>query len=86
MSNVITLTAGGKEIRFTPNITAYNKYINEMMPNDKVAPATNYLRRIVHSDDKKALDEVLKLPGGVMKILVKVNEEFEGDLEVEVKN
>lgn len=86
MSKTIVLTAAGTDIRFTLDLTAYNKYINEMMPHDKVAPATNYLRRIVHKDDKAALDELLKRPGAVMKLLARVNEEFEGDLEVEVKN
>ncbi len=86
MSKVITLTVGSKEIRFNPDIAAYNKYLNEMMPNDKVAPATNYLRRIAHKDDKAYLDEVLHKPGAVMKLLMKVNEEYEEDLDIEVKN
>jgi len=83
---VIQVTAAGKELRFEPSLAAYNKYINEMMPHDKVAPATNYLRRIVNKDDKAALDEVLQLPGAVMRLLAKVNEHFEDDLEIEVKN
>jgi hypothetical protein len=82
----IVLVVAGKELRFEPSLTAYNKYINEMMPHDKVAPATNYLRRVVNKDDKSALDEVLQLPGAVMRLLHKVNEHFEDGLEIEVKN
>ncbi|MCG7497754.1 putative phage tail assembly chaperone [Vibrio sp. Of7-15] len=85
MKNIV-LTAAGQELRFQPELSAYNKYINEMMPNDKVAPSTNYLRRIVHKDDKAKLDEVLKLPGAVLRLIAKVNEIFEGDLDIEVKN
>ncbi|MCJ8348305.1 putative phage tail assembly chaperone [Moritella sp.] len=86
MSKSIVITAAGNDLRFEPSLVAYNKYINEMMPHDKVAPSTNYLRRIVNKDDKAALDEVLKLPGAVMRLLAKVNEHFEADLEIEVKN
>jgi len=82
----IVLAVAGKELRFEPSLAAYNKYINEMMPHDKVAPATNYLRRVVNKDDKAALDEVLQLPGAVMRLLAKVNEHFEDELEIEVKN
>lgn len=85
-NNGIVLVVAGKELRFQPTLTAYNKYINEMMPHDKVAPSTNYLRRIIHKDDKTALDDVLKLPGAVMRLLAKVNGHFEESLEIEVKN
>jgi len=85
-NKVIVLAVAGKELRFEPSLAAHNKYINEMMPHDKVAPATNYLRRVVNKEDKAALDEVLKLPGAVMRLVAKVNELFEVDLEIEVKN
>lgn len=85
-NNEIVLVVAGNDLRFKPTLTAYNKYINEMMPNDKVAPATNYLRRVVNKEDKEALDEVLKIPGAVMRLLHKVNSHFEESLEIEVKN
>lgn len=83
--NTITLTIGSQELRFNPTLAAYNSYINDMMPNDKVAPGVNYLRRIVEKDDREALDELLKRPLA-MKIVAKVNELFEGDVAIEVKN
>lgn len=86
MTTPIIITAAGKDLRFSPDLPAYNKYINEMMPNDKVSPATNYLRRIVHKEDKAHLDEVLKMPTALMRLVAKVNEGFEIDLEIEVKN
>lgn len=82
----ITLTVKGTAIRFKPTLEAFNKLTNETLPFDKVAPTTNYLRRIVVKDDKSLLDEVLKLPGAVMQIAGLVNNEFQGDLEIEVKN
>ena len=41
----IELMIGGVELVFTPNTTAYNKFINEMSMDNKVAPAVNYLNR-----------------------------------------
>ncbi|MDW1615053.1 putative phage tail assembly chaperone [Vibrio sp. Vb2853] len=82
----VTLTVKGKEIRFEPSLEAFNKFTNETLPFDKVAPATNYLRRIVVKEDKPLLDEALKLPGAVMQLAGLINSEFQGDLEIEVKN
>jgi hypothetical protein len=81
----IVLVVGAQELRFKPTLAAYNGYINDMMPNDKVAPGVNYLRRIVVKDDLDALNELLKRPLA-MKLVAKVNGLFEGDVEIEVKN
>ncbi|EAV3542193.1 hypothetical protein E2U74_10285, partial [Salmonella enterica] len=43
----IKLCVCGADIIFEPNQTAYNKFINEMAMDNKVAPAHNYLMRIV---------------------------------------
>ncbi|HCE1827444.1 TPA: putative phage tail assembly chaperone [Vibrio parahaemolyticus] len=83
---VVIITVKGKDIRFEPTLEAFNKFTNETLPFDKVAPATNYLRRIVVKDDKSLLDDALKLPGAVMQLAAAVNSEFQGDLEIEVKN
>jgi len=85
-SNVITLAVRGVDIHFEPTVQAYNSYINELMPDDKVAPSHNYLRRIVCADSKQALDDVLKLPGAAVQLAAKLNERYIPDLEIEVKN
>lgn len=82
----ITVAVKGQEIRFEPNIQTFNKLTNEMQPDDKVAPATNYLRRIVHADDKTALDEILMMPGAAMKIAQFVNAQYAPDLDLQLKN
>ncbi len=63
MEQKITLVVTGKEIVFAPNQTAYNKFINEMAMDNKVAPAHNYLTRIVEPESKDALAELLKTSG-----------------------
>ncbi|MFM5338992.1 putative phage tail assembly chaperone, partial [Aeromonas enteropelogenes] len=34
---IITLDVAGKELKFAPTMVAYNGFINDMMPSDKVA-------------------------------------------------
>ncbi|KAA1047286.1 putative phage tail assembly chaperone [Pseudocitrobacter sp. 73] len=82
----IKLVVAGVDIVFEPNQTAYNKFINDMAMDNKVAPAHNYLTRIVTADTKEALTEVLKRPGAALQLVAKVNEIYAPELEIEVKN
>lgn len=86
MEQKINLVVCGKEIVFTPNQTAYNKFINEMAMDNKVAPAHSYLMRIVEPESKDALTEILKRPGAALQLAGKVNEIYAPELEIEVKN
>ncbi|EGZ8132000.1 hypothetical protein JJJ66_005278, partial [Salmonella enterica] len=38
-NTTITLTVAGVDIRFTPTEAIYNKFVNEMAMDNKVAPA-----------------------------------------------
>lgn len=82
----IEMKVNGLALVFEPNITAYNKLINELALDSKVAPSAQYLRRIIHQDCKEALETVLKTPGAGIKLMGKVNEIYAPDLEIEVKN
>ncbi len=86
MSKKMTLTVAGTDISFEPTMTAYNSFINDMMPNDKVAPAHNYLKKIVCPESKEALDELLKRPSAALQLAGAINKEFAPDLEITVKN
>ncbi|WP_105574370.1 putative phage tail assembly chaperone [Cronobacter sakazakii] len=86
MEQKINLAVCGKEIVFAPNQTAYNKFINEMAMDNKVAPAHNYLNRIVEPESKDTLAELLKRPGAALQLAGKVNEIYAPELEIEVKN
>ena len=86
MSKKITLTIAGTDISFEPTMTAYNSFINDMMPNDKVAPAHNYLKKIVCQESKEALDDLLKRPSAALQLAGAVNKEFAPDLDITVKN
>jgi len=82
----IELTVAGVALVFEPNTTAYNKFINDMSMDNKVAPATNYLNRIVAAESKEALSGIIIRPGAALQIAAKVNEIFAPELEIEVKN
>ncbi|MCX8587296.1 MULTISPECIES: putative phage tail assembly chaperone [unclassified Gilliamella] len=83
----ITLTINGTDVTFEPTKLAYNSYINDITMNDKVAPATNFLRRTVVSEDKDKLNEILeKHVGAALQIIEKVLKQFAPDLEIEIKN
>ncbi|ELJ5765625.1 MULTISPECIES: putative phage tail assembly chaperone [Enterobacter] len=86
MEQKIELSVCGKTIVFAPNQTAYNKFINEMAMDNKVAPAHSYLMRIVEPESKDALTEILKRPGAALQLTGKVNEIYAPELEIEVKN
>ncbi|AVD63731.1 putative phage tail assembly chaperone [Serratia marcescens] len=82
----IEIKVNGLDLVFEPNVIAFNKFINEMSTDNKVAPASNFLRRIVHPDSKDSLDKILALPGSAVKLAGKVNEIYSPELEFEVKN
>ncbi|CAI2469914.1 Protein of uncharacterised function (DUF2765) [Serratia ficaria] len=82
----IILDVAGVELVFEPTTTAYNKMVNETGMDNKVAPATNYLRRIVAAESKDALETFLKQPSAGMQIAAKVNERFTPELDIQVKN
>ncbi len=76
-----------KTLTFEPNMTAYNKWINEISPDNKVAPSQQYLRRIVSEESKAELNTLLEtVPGAGMKLTGRVNEIYAPDLEFEVKD
>ncbi|MFM5222534.1 putative phage tail assembly chaperone [Aeromonas caviae] len=83
---IITLEVAGKELKFAPTMVAYNSFINDMMPTDKVAPAHNYLKKIVCQESKAELDELLKRPGAALQLVNAVNAEFAPELDITVKN
>lgn len=82
----ITMTVNGTVLSFEPNTGDYNKFINEMAMDNKVAPANNYLRRIVSKDCKDALDEILALPGSALQLAEAVNSKYAPKLDIDLKN
>ncbi|HAS88286.1 MAG TPA: hypothetical protein DCS48_03135 [Desulfovibrio sp.] len=80
----IKLTVMSKDLEFKPTLHAYNSYINEMQPNNKISPSHNFLMRIVAQKSKANLEELLKLPGASIQIAGKVVEEYAPNIEITV--
>ncbi|OTA17562.1 putative phage protein [Xenorhabdus vietnamensis] len=85
-NKIVSLIVSGNEIKFEPNIVAYNNMINDMTMDNKIVPIVTYLRRIVQPASKSALDELLQIPGAAMQLVEKINSEYAPKLEIEIKN
>lgn len=86
MAKSIVLHIAGVDITFKPDMATYNKYINEVAMNNKVAPAHNFLVRTVEADSKEALLKFMEIPGATLQIVGKLLEEYTPELEITVKN
>lgn len=83
-SKDIKFTVNGKALTFHVNATVYDKYLNELAPTNKVAPARNFLLRTIASEDREALKTILELPGAGLRIAAEILEAYTPDLEIEL--
>ncbi|MGF1764915.1 putative phage tail assembly chaperone [Aliivibrio kagoshimensis] len=83
----VVVMIADSEFSFTPTVSDHNNYMNEMMPNNKVAPMHQYLSRTV---DPKKKDELLELmntvPGLVSELFAEVSNASKGGITVTLKN
>ncbi|PSW14420.1 hypothetical protein C9J01_08260 [Photobacterium rosenbergii] len=83
---LITLVIASKELAFKPSEVEYNDYMNELMPDNKVAPAHNFLFNTVDDGCKEALREITNAnPGAAVQITAAVMAEYAPQLEISVK-
>ncbi|MFT5788015.1 MAG: hypothetical protein ACI8SJ_000110 [Shewanella sp.] len=86
MKKQIVLTIAGTDISFSVTTDDYNAYLNEIMPDNKVAPAHNLVMRAVSADHKEQLRGVLdNSPGAAMQIAGLLTQEFAPSIEIAVK-
>lgn len=79
------LGVGKDDIGFKVTSDNYNRYINEMKPDDKVLPAKRFLRRsLVDKGQRDLLDDLCDR-GQCIAMVGHLIEEFQGDIEIEVK-
>lgn len=84
--NIITLDVAGTELKFEPNLTAYNQLINSSAREKNAVGVVNeYLTKIVAPDSRATLKELLLRPGVGMQISQAVNDEYAPALDIEVK-
>jgi hypothetical protein len=82
----ITLEVKGVDFTFNVNRTEYNKYINSITQNSKVAPSHNFLMCTVDETQRATLRDFLKdTPASEVSIAGQVLEEYTPDLGIVVK-
>ena len=81
MEKGITVTVNETELHFTVTLADYN---NELTPNNKVAPARNFLMRTVDAQCKEALREMVDLPGVGVQVAAALIEEYMPDVNITV--
>ena len=81
----IVLGIGGVDYAFQVTSDNFNRYINEIRPDDKVLPAKRFLRRsLVAQEQRESLDDLCDR-GFALNIVGEVVQEFQGEIEIEVK-
>ena len=84
MQQTITLVVKGKALAFDVTLDAYNKYLNEVMPGNRIAPARNLLVRTVRQENKEELLALLELPGAPVLLATQLVDEYTPDIEITV--
>ena len=84
MDKKISLTVNGTELRFTITPETYKRYVNELTPANKIAPAKNFLVRSIDADCKDALKQFLEIPSFEMHCVGQLMDEYLPDLEFEL--
>ncbi|KJG26035.1 hypothetical protein UB37_02080 [Photobacterium iliopiscarium] len=82
----IVLAIGGESLSFVPTEVDYNDYINELMPDNKVAPAHNFVFNTAVEESKPAVREIAATnPSAVVQIAAVLMQEFAPALDIKVK-
>lgn len=85
-NKVIELTIGSNDLVFQPTEVEYNDYMNELMPDNKVAPAHNFLFNCVKEESKDVLRTITKSnPGAAIQITASVMAKYAPQLVIKVK-
>ena len=86
MKKQITLVIAAVTIGFTMTTDDYNGYLNEIMPDNKVAPAYNLVMRTVDAEHKEELRGILdNTPGASLQIAGLLTQEFAPSIAISVK-
>ncbi|UUA73101.1 putative phage tail assembly chaperone [Cellvibrio sp. QJXJ] len=83
---VLKLTVKDIDLEFDIGRDDYNKYVNSVTQNSKVAPSHNFLMTTVNEKQRAELREFLKnTPGAEVQLAGALLEEYTPDLGIVVK-
>ncbi|NIB44772.1 hypothetical protein HBA55_34650 [Pseudomaricurvus alkylphenolicus] len=82
----IVVTILDQDYTFRVSRQDYNKYINTMLPNNKVAPSHNLVVNTVIDENRDAVITILEEnPGAEMEIATSIVTEYSPDLGIVAK-
>jgi hypothetical protein len=81
----VTLAVGKDELDFNVNTEDFNRYLNELTADNKVIPGKRFLRRCLVDKAQTELLESLMDRGLTFNMTGELMQEFQGDIEIEVK-
>lgn len=82
----MTATVCGEDISFSIGRDDYNKYINSVTQNNKVAPSHNFLMQTVDANSADTLKKILAdNPGAEVQLAGSLLEDYTPDLGIVVK-
>jgi hypothetical protein len=81
----ITISVNKEDIVFNVTSDNFNRFVNETAPDDKILPAKRFLRRSLV--DKKQMEQLEGIcdHGHSLTLAAKLVEDFQGEVEIEVK-
>ena len=82
----IILSIGGTDFNFAVDTASYNKYVNEIKPDDKVSPSIRFARRSLTDEKQRAALDDLCDQGLAVDVAGALVEAFRPAMEIEVKN
>lgn len=80
----VTIQAGETELNFDVGIGAFNKFQNDFLPQNKVAPSENFLTACIKKGQEEALIDLCD-KGLSIELASLVAAEFKPEIELTVK-
>lgn len=81
-----TLTINGVDFTFRLDTAAYDDFLNNAAPKNKITPVKDYLLTIVEPSQREDLIEALHIPNFALLVAEEVNGQLFPKLEIKVKN
>lgn len=84
MEKLIKRRVQKQPLEFVVTSEAYAQYVRELSPDNKIAPARNFLMRTVKPEFREALRELMELPSLDLRLAANLLEEFLPDFEFDL--
>lgn len=84
-SKTITVMMGDKELTFQISLDDWNRFVNALQPDNKIAPMHNFLINVSANEETKAAVKQAYEDALTAELFGVVSKEFKPDVEITVK-